>query len=148
MTDFKKILENEIKHREKLLRLAKSRDEKKYHMKKLDELHQELLERIEKVKKSKPKKNPKSAERKYKDFHHRVDVKKWSEVWNIPDKLVYIGKIPKIYYVSDKRIYGDNKVRQYVHDLKRYGDLWISPDGKTAIITNLNLNIKKEGLTG
>jgi hypothetical protein len=140
-----------IKRRKKLLRYAlieKNKLDIEYQEKKLKDEESELKRLLKLKKEQKPKKNPKSAEKKYKDFHHREDVKKWSEVWNLPDKLIYIGKVPKIYYISDKRLYGDDKTRQYVHELKKYGDLWISPDGMTAIITNLSVNIKKEGLTG
>lgn len=92
--------------------------------------------------KSKVKKTPVE---KYKDFHWKNDYKTTTEILDIPDKMIYIGKATEINYKSDKF---DGKARLYRHKLKSFGEILISPNGKTIIITNLKLQIKPEGLTG
>lgn len=88
----------------------------------------------------------KTAIDKYFDFNVnkiKADIK--TENINIPETLIFLGKVPEVTYKSDKF---DGKARTYSHKLKKYGNLLITPNGKTIIITGLSLNITKRGLTG
>ena len=93
--------------------------------------------------KSKVKK--KTPEKLYKDFHWKENYETKNDVIDIPDKWIFIGKATEINYQSDKF---DGKARHYRHKLKSFGNILISPNGKTILITDLKLQIKKEGLTG
>lgn len=94
-------------------------------------------------------KNPGTKERtpakKFLDFSGRARVRKTVTNITIPKQLIYIGDAPEINYLSDKK---DGVKRLYKHILKKHGKILASPNGEMIIITGLNLNIKKEGLTG
>jgi|WetSurMetagenome_2_1015567.scaffolds.fasta_scaffold1187251_2 hypothetical protein len=85
------------------------------------------------------------AVNKYKGFHGKDTANIVNFEIDIPDEMIFIGKAYAINYKSDK---WDGVSRYYEHKLKQHGDILISPDGKTIVITNLNLQIKPEGLTG
>lgn len=87
----------------------------------------------------------KSAEKKYMDFHGKDKAIITEKVFDIPDKVIFIGDAYSINYASDK---WDGVKRYYEHKLKTHGQIYISPDGKNILITGLKLNIKPEGLTG
>lgn len=87
----------------------------------------------------------------YKGFHHRGDVKVHKETIDDPKIWLYLGTGKKLYYTSDKRLYGDEKVRDYVHDFKKHGRLLIgiTNDKITQIlITDLDIRVKPEGIVG
>lgn len=102
------------------------------------------------IAKTKAIKNPSRADRtpakKFLDFSGRSRVRKTMvTIPSYPKEWIFIGNAPEINYLSDKK---DGVKRLYKHPLKKHGKLVVSPDGKIAMIFGLNLNIKKEGLTG
>lgn len=85
----------------------------------------------------------------YKAFHHRDDVKIIKDNLNIPDnELIFIGKAKELSYTSDKRLYDDKKIRDYIHNFKKHGDVMTTKDGRTIIIMNLSTRLKPEGIVG
>lgn len=86
-----------------------------------------------------------SAVKKYLDFTGFKDFKVTELNLTLPKELIKIGECDQINYVSDK---WDGTRRFYFHTLEKFGNLYIDPSGKIAIITGLNLKIKPEGLIG
>lgn len=93
---------------------------------------------------------PRTAEKQYRDFHHKTGSKTVTDVIDIPDKFIHIGKAVSLIYESDKF---DGKPRLYKHDFKKHGNVLAKPEGKSGfsdliLMTNLKFKIKKEGITG
>lgn len=87
----------------------------------------------------------------YKGFHHRGDVKVHKETIDDPKIWLYLGTGKKLFYTSDKRLYGDTKIRDYVHDFKKHGRILIGiTNGKITqiLITDLDIRVKPEGIVG
>ena len=87
----------------------------------------------------------KAAIEKYKKFHGTDDFTIQKGSINLPDTWIYIGKNDAISYLSNK---WDGKTRGYIHKLKKFGDILVSPKGDCVMIINLKLNVKSIGLTG
>jgi len=85
---------------------------------------------------------------KFLDFTGREKAVITNENIDLPgpkEKLIFVGRAPEINYLSNKF---DGKIRLYKHKLKKHGKIFITSNGKTIIISGLNINVKKEGLTG
>jgi hypothetical protein len=100
-------------------------------------------------KKTKAKKT-RTAEKQYRDFHHKTGHKTITDVLDIPEKFVHIGKAVSLIYESDKF---DGKKRLYKHDFKKHGNILAKPEGANGfsdliLMNNLKFKIKKEGITG
>ena len=89
--------------------------------------------------------NRKTPAEQFKEFHQRKNVRTSVKDVNFPKEWIKIGEAFEIAYKSNK---WDGKKRLYVHKLKKHGNILISPDGNLILIIDLNLNIRKEGLTG
>ncbi len=91
------------------------------------------------------KEDKRNAAQKFKDFHQRKHVKTIAKNVVFPEEWIKIGEAFEIAYKSNK---WDGKNRLYVHKLKKHGNILVSPKGDLVLITDVKLNIKKEGLTG
>lgn len=87
----------------------------------------------------------KTAVEKFKEFHQRKNADIKTKTVNFPKEWIEIGIAYEIPYKSNK---WDGTFRYYVHKLKKQGKVLVSPKGDIVLITDLKLNIKKEGLTG
>ncbi|RPI18732.1 MAG: hypothetical protein EHM58_04495 [Ignavibacteriae bacterium] len=97
------------------------------------------------VKRKKNSGKKKSPVKKYLDFTGKDTAKITTDRVNIPDTYIFIGDVINLDYVSDK---WDGKKRAYTHKLKKHGKMLVSPNGKTVLITGLNLNVTGRGLSG
>jgi len=104
------------------------------------------------LKKRSPKQKTELAIDKYKKFHQKDSAKITFDRIDLPekkDKLIFVGKIPEIKYISDK---WGRRPTLYRHTLKKHGNILakLNDQGRvsTIIISGLNINITKEGLLG
>lgn len=91
-----------------------------------------------------------SAEKQYLRFHHKTEVKRVNDSFDLPKEFVYIGKAVELIYESDKF---DGKPRLYKHKFKKHGNILAKPEGAAGfsdliVMNNLKFKIKPEGITG
>lgn len=75
------------------------------------------------------------AQQMYRRFHGRKVRYKKSVAYSEPESLVYLGRVKRIEYISDKKAGGgDGAPAVYFHDFKRGVYLYTDQDGKQLYI--------------
>ena len=88
--------------------------------------------------------------KKFKDFSGRLNANVTRRNITWPTKLIHLGKATDVTYRSDKQVgtLPGGVMRDYIHDLKKHGEIYTNSDGTMIIILGTKINLKKEGIVG
>ncbi len=88
--------------------------------------------------------------KKYYKFHGRPAARKIKTMFNVPEKLFFLGRVKEIVYASNKyHGGGDGKKTEYIHKFTTPVDLFSDEKGNMQLyLMGEKLKVTKNGIEG